>query len=441
MQDFRQRVIRLYSTREQLIQQGVWEGGLYRAGDGDSASIEVCAADRAWVWRSLLLNPEDDDAGEAGTGSPRYISQDAILSGAVGSLVPVPMLSSGSSESAAASATVHNSVSPVRRLVNGVRKLTPKETVVHPLDSVESVPAPDDTGMSLADTLEIVDLDLSRLMLADIFQQPAVHALMRKIMYNYLLLDSRRGGAGTAVNSAQDSSPLFHYRQGYHEVLGVVYLQFAADDGDIPPESVRFVLYIFAKLMQPLAAHFYVEKNLLYWETHTFSRMLKLAAPDLHAAFYPRNSQAETHPHNLIWLIRWTRLLFLRELSLKETLVVWDHALTFAYPLEVFVAAVIVAVLVSRRRDIAAMLRDADADTDDLIEYMLQFGRAGKPIGVLQVCALARKLCDAWECGQYRELRGCCEAFAREHDVDPNRKRLEDRLRRGVRRSLAQGHV
>ena len=441
MQDFRQRVIQLYPTREQLIQQGIWDGKLYSQGDStpgngaNNTTIDIDSNDRAWVWRTLLLNPEDD-----AVEGQRFITQDTILSSALSTLIPVPMMSSGSNdESQGESIVPRNTVlRPLKALGNGIRKLTPRETSVHPLDAPEVDDANNgsDAGMSLADTLEIIDLDLSRLMLSDIFQEPHVHALMRKLMFNYLLLENKH--SSSAVSMPADKQT-YHYRQGYHETLGVIFLQFSSSSTPMTDENIRFVLFIFAKLMQPLAHHFYNEQNLLHWEEHTFSRMLRLASPQLYAAFYP----AAGMPHNLIWLIRGTRLLFLRELTMQQTLVVWDHALTFTYPVKTFVAAVIVSILASQRRELVATLQENE-DSDDLIEYMLQFGRdegerSGKQLDIVGICGLARKLCDAWECGQFKELRHSCDAYVQRVEMDPNRQRLEDRLRQRVRKSLAGG--
>lgn len=46
----------------------------------------------------------------------------------------------------------------------------------------------DEKPLTLRETLEIIDLDLSRIMLDDIFQEPKVHAQMRQLLYNYLLI-------------------------------------------------------------------------------------------------------------------------------------------------------------------------------------------------------------------------------------------------------------
>ena len=173
MKDVLQWAIDHYETRDQLVQKGIWKGELYH---------------------------------------------DSIFKENSRGLVPVPMLTDGDNYD-----ENHNANVPKRVLHSnvsssvGIRRLTPVEAVEkHPLsDDNDKTKGSlskrsDEKPLTLRETLEIIDLDLSRIMLDDIFQEPKVHAQMRQLLYNYLLIHQNEH---------------LQYKQGFHEILSVIYLQ------------------------------------------------------------------------------------------------------------------------------------------------------------------------------------------------------------------------
>ncbi|KAG0654450.1 hypothetical protein C6P45_003399 [Maudiozyma exigua] len=357
-------------------------------------------------------------------------------------LVSVPLLSETQSQSEE-SHHEHNShklkttlFNPLKHIMTNdknnkrIRKLTPNETHSHPLlispDSNSDDPSIE-IGMNINDTLEIIDLDLSRLIISPIFQDPFVHGLMRKILFNYLLISNKDNNADDILKQT------YYYRQGFHEILAVIFLQFYHRDTTITEEQIKFILFIFIKLMDPLRLTFYQESQLLTWQQSYFIRILKLCDLDLYKILYGDTSM---NNHNLIWLIRWTRLLFLRELPMEDCLVIWDHILTFSYSMDVMVACLVISILVVVKKDLTKIDKDEQMDNDDIIEYLLQFDKRGSKLNVLQVCQLSGLLCEAWESGHWKELNKIVLNHIRNNNIDPNRKRLEDKLRKRVQKII-----
>lgn len=203
MKDVLQWAIDHYETRDQLLQKGIWKGELYH----DSIFKENS---RGWLWKALLLCDENNNC----LLTDNFKGLDLNQFG----LVPVPMLADGDNYD-----ENHNANVPKRVLHSnvsssvGIRRLTPVEAVEkHPLSDDNDKTkgslskGSDEKPLTLRETLEIIDLDLSRIMLDDIFQEPKVHAQMRQLLYNYLLIHQ---------------SEHLQYKQGFHEILSVIYLQ------------------------------------------------------------------------------------------------------------------------------------------------------------------------------------------------------------------------
>ncbi|SMN20630.1 similar to Saccharomyces cerevisiae YJL044C GYP6 GTPase-activating protein (GAP) for the yeast Rab family member, Ypt6p [Maudiozyma saulgeensis] len=422
MTELTQLIIDTYKTREQLIQNGIWGGELYK-------HVKIINNhDRSWIWKTLLLHSENQDDSNK---DKKYITNDSFLFDSLDNLVPVPLLSPITKKNEDADQLQNTTLAftPIKQIVKignkGIRKLTPKETHLHPLTNHEDE---DDYGMNISDTLEIIDLDLSRLIVSPIFQDPKVHALMRQIMFNYLLL--------TNEDKQRKNIPIvdqiYRYRQGFHEILSIIFLQFY--DSNLNNIEIKFILFIFIKLMVPLQRTFYIEKNLLNWQNNYFIKLLKLSSPQIYSIFYPTTTN--TNHTNLIWLIRWTRLLFLRELPIQDCLIVWDHILTFSYPVDSMVACIIIAILITVRKNLIEIYQDNEMDNDDLIEFMLQFDKHIKNLNILKICELAGSLCESWENGNWKDLSKIVTNYINQNEMDPNRKRLEDKLKQRVQRSL-----
>lgn len=229
MKDVLQWAIDHYETRDQLIQKGIWKGELYHGSIFEENS-------RGWLWKALLLYDENN------SGLLADNSRDLDLNHF--GLVPVPILTDEENDAGKNSVSVperalHSNVSSSL----GIRRLTPIEAVDnHPLSgnkakgsssSKSMAKVPEDNPLTLRETLEIIDLDLSRIMLDDIFQEPRVHAQMRQLLYNYLLIHQNEQ---------------LQYKQGFHEILSVIYLQLYHGT-DVDNINLQNVLIIFNKLM------------------------------------------------------------------------------------------------------------------------------------------------------------------------------------------------
>lgn len=391
--DLKQLSIDKYETREDLILNGIWKGEIYKNVDVSSRN------GRGWLWKTLVIDGE----------------------GNVEELVEVPLLSEEHEQSPRAS-------SLKERGHRGIRRLTPVDAKRHPLSNsgrAQEMTAIEDDDTTMKEKLEIIDLDLSRLMLDDIFQQDEVHTEMRQILYNYL---TRTGDN-------------YSYRQGYHELLGMIYLQLHEnEEKNSEHKSIRSknVLFIFERLMKSMS-FFYNESQLIKWDNKVFQPLLRTCCPKLFEIIC-----CDDYHINLLWLIRWTRLLFIRELPRDYTLVIWDHLLTFLYPVDTFVACVVVVLLLNNYK----VLTEEIEDHDDLVELMLHFNsRMTSKIDCVELCKMAGKLCEYWYAQDASAMKTLCDNFLKikfnvdldlepRGTIDPNRVRIEEKLRRRVKQTL-----
>lgn len=393
--DLKQLTIDKYETREKLVLDGIWGGEIYKTTDLTSGT------GRGWLWKTLVIDGEE----------------------AVEELLDVPNLEKDSEGSA--------QIRPPKvKKQNSIRRLTPVEVTRHPLRptaaDVETKASEDDKA-TLREKLEIIDLDLSRLMLDDIFQQDQVHTEMRQILYNYL------------VRNEDDTT----YKQGYHELLGMIYLQLHRDgsldlDLDHKKMGLRNALCIFENLMKSMT-FFYNESQLIKWDEKEFRPILDACCPRL----YDIMCCNENHT-NLLWLIRWTRLLFIRELPRDYTLIIWDHFFTSLYPAHTFVACLIVVLLLNNYKVFVEEIEDHN----DLVELMLHFHTTIVPmIDCVELCKMAGNLCELWYIQDVNSMKSISDNFLkikfnvdkeseREVGIDPNRRRIEEKLRRRVKQTL-----
>lgn len=371
---------------------GIWKGEIYKSVDLEAKN------GRGWLWKTLVIDGEGDmnEIIEV----PSTIEEQANLRGKT----------------------------PKEQRQRGVRRLTPVDVKRHPLNAAERRQfemAEEEDESTMKEKLEIVDLDLSRLMLDDIFQEQEVHAEMRQVMYNYLIR-----GPGNCP-----------YKQGYHELLGMVYLQLHKKEhanGENRGAQLSNVLSIFEKIMESTSL-FYNEGQLMKWEKRVFRPLLYACCPKIYAVLY-----CDDNHSNLLWLIRWTRLLFIRELPRDYTLIIWDHLLTFLYPLDTLVACIVVVLLLNNYK----VFNDEVEDHDDLVELMLHFNsRMTSLIDCVELCRMAGKLCDSWYAEDSQSMRSLCDTFLKikfnvdseleqDRTIDPNRIRIEEKLRRRVKQTL-----
>lgn len=223
-------------------------------------------------------------------------------------LKPVPSVSSV--EVSSANDTDNNSDTSPSSVGRTKTPSTLEPTTSDPL----SQPTPDTTHHTSdeQDILHVIRMDVDRLLIAPIFTQSEVKADITQILYNY-----------------NNFTP---YKQGYHEICGLVYLQLYNDDPT--NDKIRIETFnIFTSLMLSVVPNFYNEDSLIGWCISVFNKYLRLIDPPLYDLLV-RQYRIESQ----IWLIRWVRLVFLRELGMDNTLklldflVCYDHDLCKLFP-------------------------------------------------------------------------------------------------------------
>ncbi|SCU86637.1 LAMI_0D02982g1_1 [Lachancea mirantina] len=378
-----EHLVKRYCTREELSNRGVWRGELYKAS-------EWPFFERGWCWKTLLLGEED---------------------GLLTRLEPVALVES---EISGWNATESS----------GLRRLTPVVADNHPLELCNPTQANDSREeddrfkekLSMMETLEIIELDVRRLLLDKIFAHEQVKSHMVQILYNYVVENNTS------------------YKQGYHELCGAVYLQMLSDE---PEMRVVNTFNIFNKLMVRIRPVFYEEKALIAWSKDVFDTILKLTIPRLHTLLTDHHKVDST-----LWLIRWTRLLFLRELDLSYALRIWDHILTFTYPVPDLIACVIVVMLIAISQELHSC-----EDQGDIISLLLHYP-SDRQINCVDLMKHSANLYELYSTHQFQEMPGFGEIICRTYNrewydksaqiKDPNRLRLEERLKRRVEWRLQQ---
>lgn len=508
----KRKILEKYKTKDQLVQQGIWKGEIYNTNNWSIDDSNI----RGWLWRAIVLNIDDNDHDDQldfndalscnSTSSPN--SNDTFLFN-----IPelslnntlnnnrlnsnqfsddeITAISIASEEKIIPSNTnlpTKKNISRTRSLIRkkntqNVRRLTPKETPSfninntdinsntndHTNDYHSSPTKSDNTNydddeieMSISETIEIIDLDLNRLLLHPIFRHPIIHNQMRLLLYNFILL---------IRNDPLVINPFSrNYQQGFHELLGMVYLQiYLTNHGNnnnitldpLPDNNntnnisglsnmeMKNVFNIFIELMQQVKPIFYERSSLVAWETEQFSEILRNCNLQIFNKFFPyiklqHNSNNNKFKYtNLVWLVRWTRLLFLRELPKDQYLIIWDHIMTFTYPLSTFIACIITILLLCIYNDLIDIEPD---DNDEILELMLHYKFNSKLINATELCKMAGNLCELFYYEKYDDMKLICDNFLKlkfnihsningNSNVDPNRIRIEERLRLRVKRA------
>lgn len=352
---FYQRAVDLgYDSSEDLVRKGVWGGELYQ---GERGGGEFVRGSRAWLWRHL----DDSDA-------------DGV------DLVCLPGETPGEQQE------------NVPKSRTGIRRLTPSTASAHPL--VSSAVAKKLSAEQLRESLEVVDLDLKRLLIHPMFTDEPVHVKnLKLLLYNYLVKNN------------------VEYKQGFHEILGMIYLQIYDSDED-QQDKLKVILKVFTKLMNPLNSVFYEEENLLKWESKVFRPMLLGLSPKIFSIIY--SGHGKNHNNNLIWIIRWTRLLFIREIAQKtDILELWDHLLTLtSSQFSLFIASFISVLLISVYDQIIAFSKETSLDHDDLIEVLLlRYKEMNPNIDVVRYCQTAMEAADVFNANENDRLYNICKRF------------------------------
>lgn len=170
------------------------------------------------------------------------------------------------------------------------------------------------------DILDVIKMDVERLIIDPIFQEVNIKQDVIQILYNY--------------------DKFTPYKQGFHEICGLVYLELYKDNPQNDKIKIE-TFNIFTSLMLSVVPNFYIEDNLIGWCISIFNKFLKLTDGALYD-FLVKTHKVESQ----LWLIRWVRLLFMRELGISNTVKLLDMFICFDYDLCKLVPFVIIICLI-----------------------------------------------------------------------------------------------
>lgn len=276
-------------------------------------------------------------------------------------------------------------------------QLTREGTAADPLQNDDSI-------------MDVIRLDADRLLIDPIFQQQHIKQDIVQIMYNY--------------------DKFTPYKQGFHEICGMVYLQLYQDDPNNDKIKIQ-TFNIFTAMMMSVVPNFYNSDHLILWCVGVFNKYLRLVDPPLY------DLMIKTHRiESQVWLIRWVRLLFLREIGTENTVKLWDLMLCHDHDFSALVPFLIILFLLKLK------LRLVECeDNGEVLSLLLHYPHASLS------CEEAKQLVD-WSItlskapeDQLHSLgimlnRKIHKGFKWEKIKDLDRIRLELRLKRRVSRAL-----
>lgn len=216
----------------------------------------------------------------------------------------------------------------------------------HDITDNDATPAKKQQQLTILDApeiLTIINMDVGRLLLDPIFQTSAVKQDITQILYNY--------------------NRYTPYKQGFHEICAVVYLELHREAEHDPAlrEAIKINTFnIFTSMMITIVPQFYNSDNLVGWCVSVFNKYLRLIDAPLY------NLLIKSHRiESQVWLIRWVRLIFLRELQEDNTLKLWDLMLSYDSDFSKLVPFIIVVMLIKLK------LRLVDCEDNGEILYLL----------------------------------------------------------------------
>jgi len=262
------------------------------------------------------------------------------------------------------------------------------------------------------DILDVIQMDVERLIIDPIFQKKDIKDDITQILYNY--------------------DKFTPYKQGFHEICGLVYLVLYQDDptnSNIKIETFN----VFTSLMLSVAPNFYNEDNLIGWCISIFNKFFKLTDSALYD-FFIKIHKIESQ----LWLIRWVRLLFMRELGLNNTVkildmfICYDHDLSKLIPFVIIISLIKIKLRLVECEDNGEILtlllhyphkEYSNEEVKELIDLSIKLYRA--PESKLEEYGIALNK---------RFHKGMGINWEKSRDID--RLRMELRLQKKVRRML-----
>jgi TBC1 domain family protein 5 len=258
------------------------------------------------------------------------------------------------------------------------------------------------------DILDVIKLDVERLFIYPLFEDAQVQQDIIQILFNYNKFNA--------------------YKQGFHEICGLVYLELYNDDHDNSNIKIE-TFNIFTSLMLSVVPNFYIEQSLIGWCISQFNRYLALVDESLYELLIKRHKI-----ESQIWLIRWVRLLFMRELGIPNTLKILDYLICYDHDLSKLMPFIIIILLIKIKIRLVVC-------EDNVLQLLLHYPSTEFTHSeVKEIVDLSIKMYrvpekDLPRCGLELNKR-----FIKEYNWDKlqdlDRLRMELKLQRGVRRAL-----
>jgi TBC1 domain family protein 5 len=238
--------------------------------------------------------------------------------------------------------------------------------IVHSKETLERSSTEYDP-LSMDEALDVIKLDVDRLLIDPLFQEDSVKEEIIEILYNY--------------------NKFTPYKQGFHEICGIIYLQLHNESPNSDTVKVD-TFNIFTSMMITVVPNFYNSDNLVGWCVSVFNKYLRLIDPPLY------NLLIRTHKvESQVWLIRWVRLVFLRELGADNTMKLWDFMLCYNHDLCKLIPFIIIVLLIKLK------LRLVDCeDSGEVLYLLLHYPHSElSSETVKQIVDWSIKLCDCPE--------------------------------------------
>ncbi|KAH3681319.1 hypothetical protein WICPIJ_007721 [Wickerhamomyces pijperi] len=306
---------------------------------------------------------------------------------------------------------------PKENDINSQREELVKEQVsIDPLS--EPTRTPNRSKFSVtSDSLDIIKVDVPRLLLSPLFTSQSIQDDIVQILYNY------------------DHS-YTSYRQGYHELCGLIYLVLHEDSDDETSSLISrsdFNKEVFTTMINfigPIVSQFYIEDSILGWSVSIFNRNLLLVDYPLYELLLKYH-----HIETQIWVIRWVRLILLRELGLQNSTRFVDFMWSYDSDITKLMSYIIIILLIRIKLSLVECedsgevlylllhypyIEYSDSDICQMIEFAIQMDQCHGDEKKLKEVGVQ---CNKW----------FHKGFKWEKVKDLGKLRLELKLKRRVR--------
>eukprot|EP00808_Paulinella_micropora_P008113 g33665.t1 len=251
--------------------------------------------------------------------------------------------------------------------------------------------------------LDVLRKDLSRTYSGDpFFCDPHTRRLMERVLYIWVT-EQELDGSGSPQNKQE-----YGYRQGMNELLAIVLIALKQQSTQPPPDPWQWPMD--QKLLQlyqeqyrehdayALFAHLMAIVHPIFGPPRSsggmseiqlqIQRIFRLLLRKFDAGLYQHLTDLEVEPQ--LFMLRWIRVLFTREFSLPQVLVVWDALIISRMKLVDFVCV----ALLGQARDQLLM-----SDGTETLRFLMQYPALSDE-QVQRVLSVAQELMNMMICEQ-----------------------------------------